>query len=519
MSLYSFISAHCPAILKPLLDTVGQSTLGRRLSAGVFWSIVGTVVSRGLMLVSSVLIARMLGLEVFGEFGMVRSTVTMFVVFAGFGLGLTATKHVAEFRESAPERAGDVIVLSWLVAAVTGAVIGIALMIGAPWLAEKSINAPHLTGVLRIGSIILFFSALTGAQTGALSGFEAFKTIARVNLFVGLLSFPVMIIGAYTGGLYGAVWALAINTGFHWLLNHFALCREMKRFNITLSLRNCGRERPMLWRFSLPAVLSGVMVGPAGWVCNAILVNQLGGYAALGIFTAAFQVSLLIATANGIVGQVFLPICATTFEKKTPRFDFINIIFPWCVGIFLSLPFMCIPELWSSLFGGEYAGESMNVTTVLVLMAAIIIAHRQGIARNFIARGLMWWSLLSNSFWAICTIALSWLFRHNGAEGRAAAYLLAYLANTVVFIPLYIRMGLCSRDLLLSRYSMFIWAVLAVSVLLVPVWDLNIYYRTAFLGVSYAVIAWLVYRLWKFHTDQMRGQLKPTALERGSVNR
>ena len=47
---------------------------------------------------------------------MIQSTVGMFGVFAGFGLGLTATKHVAEFRQSDPDRAGRIIGLSGLFA-------------------------------------------------------------------------------------------------------------------------------------------------------------------------------------------------------------------------------------------------------------------------------------------------------------------------------------------------------------------------------------------------------------------
>ena len=51
---------------------------------------------------------------------MIQSTVGMFGVFAGFGLGLTATKHVAEFRQSDPERDGLIIGLSALIAIGTG---------------------------------------------------------------------------------------------------------------------------------------------------------------------------------------------------------------------------------------------------------------------------------------------------------------------------------------------------------------------------------------------------------------
>lgn len=50
------------------------------------------------MLVVTVTVARLLGNAVCGELGIIQSTVGMFGVFAGFGLRVTATKHVAEFR-------------------------------------------------------------------------------------------------------------------------------------------------------------------------------------------------------------------------------------------------------------------------------------------------------------------------------------------------------------------------------------------------------------------------------------
>ena len=85
--------------------------------------------------------------------------------------------------------------------------MALGLFIFAPWLAEHTINAPHLAGVLRIGALILFINALNGAQTGALSGFEAFRTIASCKPFCRTDLIPYPRRGAYFGGLTGAVWA------------------------------------------------------------------------------------------------------------------------------------------------------------------------------------------------------------------------------------------------------------------------------------------------------------------------
>jgi O-antigen/teichoic acid export membrane protein len=114
LSLKSLAYRPSPSALHPMLRRVEASDIGSRFAKGVFWSVAGTVVSRGLMLAATILVARMLRKTAYGELGMIQSTVGMLGTFAGFGLGLTATKHVAEYRRTDPERAGRIIGLSGL---------------------------------------------------------------------------------------------------------------------------------------------------------------------------------------------------------------------------------------------------------------------------------------------------------------------------------------------------------------------------------------------------------------------
>lgn len=143
MSFVTRILPYLPTPMRKAFDRIKASPLGYRLARGTFWSMAGAVISRGLILCATIVVVRILGKTVFGELGMIRSTVGMFGVFAGFGLGLTATKHVAEFRQSDPERAGRIIGLSGFSALGTGGVMALALFFFAPWLAEHTINAPH----------------------------------------------------------------------------------------------------------------------------------------------------------------------------------------------------------------------------------------------------------------------------------------------------------------------------------------------------------------------------------------
>lgn len=499
MTLKNLTYICSPSAFHPFFKRIEASNVGSRLAHGIFWSMAGSVISRGLMLCATILVARMLGKTVYGELGMIQSTVGMFGVFAGFGLGLTATKHVAEFRQSDPERAGHIIGISGLFAMGTGGLMALGLLIFAPWLAESTINAPHLTGVLRIGALILFINALNGAQTGALAGFEAFKTIAYVNLFIGLISFPILVCGAYFGGLTGAVWALAINLCFNWLLNHIALRKEARRYSIPLTSRNCCRELPILWKFALPATLSGIMVGPANWVCRALLTNQPNGYDEIGILTAALVFQSLLMFISGMLSAPLLSMISNSGSSISNNLATVNILATWIIGAIFAIPLLCFPEMVQMLFGTDFATHSFRVTFSLVTFSEIVVMFSAGMARVLIAKNLLWWGFFSNALWAITLIGSSMFLVCWGAQGLAASLAIAYVTSSIIFFPLYYSRNLVPKVMLLSFESVSIW-VLFGSLVVLNIADVSLLFRGIVFIPSILIVGFMFMRLTKVAT-------------------
>lgn len=433
MTIKSAIYAVCPPFLSEYLERIKESPLGYRLAKGVFWSLAGAVIARGLMLIASIFVARLLGREIYGELGMIQSTVGMFGIFAGFGLGLTATKYVAEFRQNDPDRAGRIISLSGLVAMATGGIMAFGLFIFAPWFADHTINAPHLVGVLRISTLMLFLSTLSGAQIGALSGFEAFKTIAYVNLFVGLTSFPILVGGAYFGGLSGAIWALTINLSVNWFVTHLALRKEARRHRVPFTFRKCSQELSILWRFSLPSFLSGAMSGFASWVCNALLVNQADGYGEMGIFSAANQWFNILLFLPGLLGQVVLPVLSERLGQKDTKQSQKIMVFAIKLNALLVVPLITLVSIASpyimSLYGAGF--RSGWPTLVVVLLTAGLLAVQTPVGQTIAASGRMWIGFAMNAGWAIVFILGTLFFLDNGSLGLATARAGAYLFHTI----------------------------------------------------------------------------------------
>ena len=85
-----------------LLTTWYHRATGSRFLNDSFWALSGNVAGKGLALVAGIVVARLLGRDLFGEYGLIKSTLIGISILSTFGLGYTATKFVAEIRTSEP---------------------------------------------------------------------------------------------------------------------------------------------------------------------------------------------------------------------------------------------------------------------------------------------------------------------------------------------------------------------------------------------------------------------------------
>ncbi len=412
----------------------------------MLWTLIGALISRGLGLIASVVTARMLGLEGFGELGIIQSTVAMFGAFAGLGLGLTATKHVAEYRVKEPARAGRIIALSGVVAAISGAVMALGIVLVAGPLSEHSLAAPHLRGLIQFSAALVFLGALNGAQIGALAGLEAFKASARVNLWSGLVSLPMVIAGVRYGGLNGAVGGLAASLGVTLLLNHSALRSEARHAGVRICLGlgegQWSREVRMLWQFSLPAMLCGFMILPVHWICTALLAQQTGGYAEMGVFNAANQWRIAILFVPQAMAGIVLPALAS-LHGEHDRARYLRVLSSNVAligGVAMALALGVV--LFSNLIVRSYGSVFQEGRWALVILAfsAVVLSVNQVLGIDLISRGKMWQVLHCNLVWASTLLATAfWLVPAWGACGLATAFMVSYPVQSVCMLMLNVK--------------------------------------------------------------------------------
>jgi len=386
----------------------------------------------------------MLGTQEYGELGIIQNTIGMFGTLAGFGMGLTANKYVAEFKHIDPARAGRIIALASATAWISSGIMAVVLVVCAPWLAAKTLAAPHLSGLLQIGALLLLSSGVNGAQVGALSGFEAFKRIAHINLISGLLTFPLMVIGAWKWGVTGAVWGLIGSQVANCGMSFFAVRIEAAKYQISLRYAGCTSDMRLFWSFSLPAVLTGVLGSMVSWGAGALVVNQIGGYGDMGIYNAALRVKLLPEMFLGMLIAPMLPILSEAFGKGD-RYTFqrtllFNFLLATLIIVPVSLVQAAAPSLTMMPFGVEYQGR-LEIVQWLMLHA-VVNALMFPMGSILISMGEMWFSWQVNLLYAILFGVSAWLLVPcYGAAGYAAAMAIANaLANIPFVIFLYRRL-------------------------------------------------------------------------------
>ncbi len=420
--------------------------LRTRLQTGIAWNFVGTTFNQGSTFAVNVIIANLLGREVFGEYAMIQSTLVTLAAIAQLAAGYTATKYVAEFRSTDRQKTGRILGLCSVISATTACIAGLALLAGASWLATNTLRAPHLAPGLMIAAGVVLFTVMNGYQMGALAGLESYPALGKAGIISGTLYLGICAVAAWAGGLNGALAGLVTSAMLQWIVLRLFLRKESGRQKIVVSYRGLRKESAIIMKFALPAALSGFITLPALWLAYTFLVRQPGGYDQMALFAAANSFRMVVLFLPYVVNNVGMSLL--NYQKGVGDEHQYRKVFWANMG--LTAGSVVVGALVVVLFGtwllgvfGRSFGEGYPVLLVLML-ATVLEALAVSTYQVIQSQEKLWLSLFaivlprdgSIVFWAYF---LSPLY---GAVGLAWAYTLGSILGLVVVISLVGRLGL-----------------------------------------------------------------------------
>lgn len=426
--LINLISTKYPVIYGKYCE-FKSSPIRVRFAKGAYWGIYSWSVPKVVTLLSSFYLARILGKNTFGEYGVINGTVSMVSSFAGLGIGTTVTKYIAELKVYDPIRLGKIVSLSSIINFLSAILYSIIFLVFSPWLAKNILAAPQLAPILQISTICLALGTINSIQQSVLVGFEAFRYNSLISIISSIFQSFLLVLGAYYYGLTGVVLAFTISAFFLTVLYGIATYRERKKFHVVISLRGAKDEYGIIFRYTIPAFLAGVLVGPAFWATNAILANQTNGYSELGILSAASQWQQIIQLIPSIIGAALLPVMSEKYglgDKEgsiriMKRMTKIITIIVVPVAVLLSFLSTFIMSCYGRAFSSGY------LTLVFVIITSAFLAILTPISQFISASGKMWSGFFLNLIWVFCLLILSYILVKWGALGIALARFMSYL--------------------------------------------------------------------------------------------
>lgn len=402
----------------------------------------GTLISKGLLLLGTILIVKYVDKTIYGEFGIIKSTVNMFTVFAGLGLGLTATKYIAQLKETNKERVARIIGLSNFFSISISLLIVLFFLFFSGVLANQ-INAPHLKGELQLSGFILFFAALNGLQNGILAGFEKFKLISINNIIASVASVITQVLGAKYFGLQGIILGFGLNFVILYILNRANINKiESNGYQYKLFDKRNFKEISIIWNFSIPAVLSGLMVSPVIWLTNSFLVLQQNGYQQMANFDIANQWRTTVLFIPAALAQIALPMLSSAKDEDYNNILNKNIFLNFLIALIIVLPMILLAPFILSFYGNQY--DDAYYPLIIMLITTVLVAVNNIIGQAIASKGKMWIGFSVNAIWGILLILISYIlmFQFNyGVVGLCFAYLISYAIHTMIQYFVYIKIS------------------------------------------------------------------------------
>lgn len=475
--------------LKKLSGILLGDVLEGRFASAAFWSAIGSGLSWLSNLLSSIILARLFGRVLFGELGIITETIGVLGIFAGLGLGLTATKYVAEFKNTDPDKAGKVLSTTLLFVMLISSLISIGFFFSSTLVASRILNAVRLSEELKVASGMLFFVTLNGSITGALAGFEGFRSIAVLNLVKGISKFSLSIVGGWFLDVIGVVIGMICAELIVFLVGVIMLSRECKAYGLKISILDQDFHWSILARFSFPAFLSGVISRPAIWLSNAVIANQSGGYSELGLLNAVNQWKVIVISFSAILYNSSLPILSEKQgmgdEVEESFKDLINT--SQSLAILITLPLSSVLMFLSGWIMDWYGREFVAGVPVFIgiVYGITLAALNSPVAAEIAAEGKMWFGALQNLSWGIIMFSSVFLLAPRwGAKSFAFGFSLAYfvlLLWSYWFLRGKLPRGMVSRTYKTSIY-LLILALIALflsqrvrSFLVIPILFLSLY--------------------------------------------
>ncbi len=317
----------------------------------------------------AVLLARLLGADLYGVYNIALSIATLGAAFAVIGLDSALIRYMAVYSRRA-DRAGllGTLRVGLGLPLLASLVAALALVAFAGPISRDIVGDPRMETPIRIIAILVPAMVLNSVLAASLQGAQRIGWAVLAEQFAQpIVRFAVLAVFAVIGmtaefALLGALLATLAAT----LLLAWFLHRQVSLTGITGDdVRAAPGE---MLRFSAPVYFSN-LINTFGGNLQTILLGGMASIASAGIFTVASQVMLVGAIFHSAIVQASMPIFAELqdTQERGRLHALYRTTSKWTFT--LNLPFFLVAVLFPLALLSIFGPEFMDGAPALVILA------------------------------------------------------------------------------------------------------------------------------------------------------
>jgi O-antigen/teichoic acid export membrane protein len=253
--------------------------------------------------VRSKIVAVLLGPAGIGISGLYQNATGLVSGFSSFGLNNSGVKSISESNEK--EKTVSVLYTLLLFTGILGTLVG---LIFAKQLSISTFGSSEYTLQLRWLSATILFNQLAAGYNAILTGYQAIKQLAAMNVWIGIVGLLVSVPLFYFYGIEGIVPSIWISSFLSFGVGWYFVNKLVKRRLLIGSMRDVFRSGREMLKLGFLLNINTLFTLLIAYLIR-IYISKTGGLLDVGLYTAAFLI------LNTYVGMVFTAMSTDYFPS------------------------------------------------------------------------------------------------------------------------------------------------------------------------------------------------------------
>jgi len=393
---------------------------------GAGWMFGSSLIERIAALIQTVMIARSIGIEDYGRYALLFSTISLLTPIVGLQLPYTVVYFIARFQKSDVDRAASILALARRLTMIT-TVLTIALVClfsgrVSAWLFAND----NLSSVVILGGLLLLTSTQIGLNDAVLQASERFRNLALIRVGISVLSVILLIPAMFYWPNLDTILIILVLAALARLAAVWIPARSVDHeLHTDKPMRKLVAYAPEVFRFALPSGMFSLAQGLSTWVGNYYLTQRsLSGFSDLAVINTGLQWRTPVLVVMASLASALLPMLSRLIgeddhhqTKRLQRFSMlfnVGTAFAFAAGVIVLSPWIL------ALYGPEFKGQTFLFSLFIATLVPMVYCnvHQQ----YHVARGQVWTQFLLFLPYFVVTIGGTMWFATD-LQGSTVGYI------------------------------------------------------------------------------------------------